>query len=69
MKTRDIERVGQGMSIRNYVRMMFIVSRFNDMRITVRLMRNNMKLLGRRKLRCLENEKMKTLQSSSYKEK
>ena len=45
MKTKDIERVGKGMSVRNYVRMMFIISRFNDMRTTTRLMRNNMKLL------------------------
>ena len=45
MKTKDIERVGKGMSVRNYVKMMFIISRFNNMRITARLMRNNMKLL------------------------
>ena len=45
MKTKDIERVGKGMSVRNYVKMLFIVSRFNSMKTTVRLMRNNMKLL------------------------
>lgn len=45
MKMKDIEKVGRGMSIKNYVKMMFIISRFNNMRITARLMRNNLKLL------------------------
>lgn len=45
MKTKDIERVGKGMSIKEYIRMMFIISRFNDMKTTTRLMKNNLKLM------------------------
>lgn len=45
MKTKDIVRVGRGMTVRNYVRMLFILSRFNDMPATLRLMKNNLKLI------------------------
>lgn len=45
MKTKDIEKVGKGMSVRNYVKGLFIISRFNNMRTTAKLMRNNLKLL------------------------
>lgn len=45
MKTKDIERVGKGMSVRNYVKSLFIASKYNDIWTILRLAINNLKLL------------------------
>lgn len=45
MKTKDIERVGKGMSVRNYVKGLFIASKYNDIWTILRLAINNVKLL------------------------
>lgn len=45
MKTKDIEWVGKGMSVRNYVKSLFIASKYNDIWTIFRLAINNLKLL------------------------
>lgn len=45
MKTKDIERVGKGMSIKNYVKSLFIMSKINGIWTILRLAIKNIKLL------------------------